>query len=216
MRAELRVEVGGERAFIAGGEIGFDVANFAHAGNDGGNVRIIKNEAERYFGQRGIGRNERFQGVGAFDAVFQIFRDEVGVAPIAFGPRGIEGERAGERAFIEWDAGDDADVVLAACGKEFVFGILVKDVVDDLHGVNETGFYGADPVFRFPAILADANGSDFSGRAEFFDGGLRAGIIEPSIHPRVVLNEVERFEAEIFEALIDVLEDILRRVAIIE
>ena len=38
MRAELRVEVCWKRAFIAGGEIGFDMADFAHAGNDGGDV----------------------------------------------------------------------------------------------------------------------------------------------------------------------------------
>ena len=38
MRTEFCMEVGGKRAFIAGGEIGFDVADFAHAGNDGGDV----------------------------------------------------------------------------------------------------------------------------------------------------------------------------------
>lgn len=49
MRAEQCVMRGVERSLVARGEIGFDVSDFAHAGNDGVDVRIVKNEAQGHF-----------------------------------------------------------------------------------------------------------------------------------------------------------------------
>lgn len=59
MGAEFCMEVGGERAFVAGGEIGFDVPDFAHAGNDGADVRIVQDEAQRQFRKRRSAGDER-------------------------------------------------------------------------------------------------------------------------------------------------------------
>jgi hypothetical protein len=36
----------GQWAFVAGGEVGFDVAEFAHAGNGGADVGIVEDKAQ--------------------------------------------------------------------------------------------------------------------------------------------------------------------------
>src|SRR4029077_5308607 len=149
-------------------------------------------------------------------AGLEIFRDEVGVAPIAFGPGAIERESSGERAFIEGNAGDDGDIFFAARGEKFVFGILVEDVVDDLDGVDEAGAHGANAVPRLPAIEADAEGADFSAAAKIFDGAGQARIAEPLVFPGVKLNEIETFDTNIRKTLFDVLDDVVGREAIVE
>jgi len=85
-----------------------------------------------------------------------------------------------------------------------------------LHGVNQARANGANAIFRLPAILADANGTNFSGAAKRFDGSLRARVVEPGVFPRVILNDVESFAVEIFEAFVDVFENVLGRVTIVE
>ena len=50
MFAQFGVEGGGQGAFGAGGDIGFDVTDFAHAGDDGGDVFVVEDEAEGHFG----------------------------------------------------------------------------------------------------------------------------------------------------------------------
>src|SRR5207245_8458616 len=123
---------------------------------------------------------------------FEILRDEVSAAPITLRPRAVERERTCERAFVKGHTGDDSDVFLAARGKKFVLGILVKDVVDDLDGVDEPGAHGADAVRGFPAVEAETNGADLSAAAQFFDGGQDPLITEPGVFPGVQLNEIGR------------------------
>src|SRR5256885_2525010 len=214
--AELCVEVGGKGAFVTGGKIRFDVSNFAHAGNDRADVRVIQNEAESHFRHRGTGRHKRFERIGVFDTGLEIFRNEISAAPIALGPFGIERERSGERTFMEWNARDDGNIFFAASGEEFVFRILVEDVVDDLNGVNQARANCANAIFRLPAVLADADSANFSGAAKHFDGPLRAWVVEPAVFPRVILNEVESFAAETFEAFVDVFQHVFGRVAVVE
>src|SRR6267142_6581422 len=198
MFAELRVEWRGEGAFVAGSEIGFDVAEFAHAGNDGADVGIVEDEAQGLFGHGHSGRDERFESVGTGNAGFKIFGNEISAAPIARGPFAIERERAGEGAFVEGNAGDDGDVFFAASGEKFVFGILVENIVDDLDGVHEAGAHGANAVGGFPAIEAEAESANFPAAAKFFRGARDTFVLEPAVFPSVQLDEVERLDADIF------------------
>ena len=46
----MGVEGGREWAFGAGGDVGFYVFELAHAGDDGGNVFVVEDEAEGHFG----------------------------------------------------------------------------------------------------------------------------------------------------------------------
>src|SRR6266481_3833172 len=216
MGAELFVEGGGEGAIRTGGDIGFDVAAFAHAGNDGADVGIAEDEAQCHL-RHGVARgNERPQRFGAGHAALQILRDKIRVAPIAFWPRAVNGQRTGECAFIEWNAGYHGDVFRAADGEERVFGILVKNVVDDLDGIGDAFKHGANAVVRLPAIDADADSFRFPGRSQLFHGARQAFVSEPAVFPSVKLDEVELFDAEIGEAFVDVRFDVVGRIAIVE
>src|SRR2546427_891358 len=53
--AQLGMERRGQRAFLTGGEIDFDVFALTHAGNDRADVAIIQDEAQGHFGH---GRSE--------------------------------------------------------------------------------------------------------------------------------------------------------------
>src|SRR5438876_10504333 len=79
--AELCVEVGRERAFVAGGKIGFYVSYFAHAGNDGADAGIVEDETQREFGERRASWHERRQFFRAIDSCLEIFGIEIAVAP---------------------------------------------------------------------------------------------------------------------------------------
>ena len=216
MGAELFVEGSGEGALVAGGDVGFDVAAFAHAGNDGADVGIVEDEAQGHLGHGVVGGNERAEGFGVGDAVLQIFRDEISVAPIALRPSAVDSQSAGEGAFIEGHAGDHGGVFHAANGEKPVFGILVEDVVDNLDGVGYAFEDGANAVARFPTIDADADGFGFAAGAQLFHGARKAFVGEPAVFPSVKLDEVEFFDAEIGEALVDVLFDVVGRIAIVE
>ena len=165
MFAEFAVKMRGKRALVAGGDIGFDVLDFAHAGDDGGNVLMIQDEAKRHFGHGAAGGNERLEGVGVFDAGAKIFRDKISAAPIVGGPDRLQSERSSERTFVKGNAGDDAYIMRAARGEKFVFGILVKDVVNDLDSVDEAGLYGTNAVPGLPTVHADADVLNLSAGA---------------------------------------------------
>src|SRR5207253_6913791 len=141
---------------------------------------------------------------------------KISVAPIAFWPLAVHGQHAGKRAFIEWNAGNDGDIFHAANGEKRVFWILVENVIDDLDGVGDAFEHGANAVARLPAIDADADGLGFAGRAQFFHRARKAFVVEPAVLPSVKLDEVEFFDAEIGETFVDVLLDVLGRIAIVE
>src|SRR3990172_10605086 len=50
VRAELLDELRVEAAFVAGGDIRFDVLRFPHSGNNGAHVRVRENETQSHFG----------------------------------------------------------------------------------------------------------------------------------------------------------------------
>ena len=210
------MEGGGQGAFGAGSDIGFDVTDFAHAGDDGGDVFVVEDEAEGHFGHGHAVLEKRLERFGVGHAGLEIFRDEIGVAPVAFWPGAFERKSSGERAFVERDAGDDGDIFFSARGEKFVFGILVEDVVDDLDCIDEAGAHGANAVTRLPAIETDADGAYFAAAAEIFDGARKARVVEPFVFPSVKLNEVDDIGADVGETFFDVLDDVIGREAIVE
>src|SRR5262249_52303398 len=128
----------------------------------------------------------------------------------------IDGEGTGERSFVERDAGDDGGIFLAAGGGEFVFGVLFEDVVDDLDGVDKAGGNGACAVGGLPTIEAETESADPAAAAKFFGSALDLPILHPGVVPGVKLDEVERLDANIFKALVNILEDVVRRIRVIE
>src|SRR5271168_2159481 len=95
---ESGVERGGEGAAGAGGQVGFDVGEFAHAGDGGGHAGMVEDEAESHVRHGHARRNEGLEGFRAGHALFEIFGDEISVAPVALRPFAVYGERASESA----------------------------------------------------------------------------------------------------------------------
>ena len=125
-------QIGIERTGVAGGEIGFHVFEAAHAGNDRTHRRFGENEAQRHLRHRHAAGNQRSQRFGAVDAGVQIFRNKIGVAPVAFRPVTFFCQRAGQRAFVKRHARDDGDVMLAARRKKLVLRILIENIAYNL------------------------------------------------------------------------------------
>ena len=71
---------------VAGGEVGLDIARFAHTGDGGGYVLIGKDEAESKFGKSEAIAEEQFESVYALQGIAEIFVGEIVIAPIAGGP----------------------------------------------------------------------------------------------------------------------------------
>src|SRR4029077_15433219 len=114
-------------------------------------------------------------------------------------------------AFIEGDTGDDGDVIFSASGKQFVFRILVEDVVDDLNGIEQACPDSFHAVCRLPAIDADSEGTNFATGQQFFQRRSQARVVEPSVFPGVKLNQVQRVDANVGQAFVDVFNDVFRR-----
>ena len=83
--------------------------------------------------------HKRFRMVSVFDARLQVFRYKIAVAPVAFRPVAVFGQRPSQAAFIERYSGNYPYIVLAAEWKKFVFRVLVEDIVDDLDRINVAG-----------------------------------------------------------------------------
>ena len=102
-----------ERRRVAGREVGLDVRRRRMPGIVVDTAGVVQDEAQREVGQRAAGRHERLRARRRAPASRRGSRREVEVAPVALRPRRVGGQRAGEAAFVERDAGDDGDAQLA-------------------------------------------------------------------------------------------------------
>src|ERR1700674_783905 len=188
----------------------------AHAGNDGADIFVVEDETQRHFRHGQAVAKERLERIGVRDAGLQIFRDEIGIAPVSLRPFAIQRECAGKRAFIERDARDYRDVLFAARGKELVLRILIENVVNHLNGVRDALAHGTNAIPGVPAVHADADSANFAAFAKFFNGARETRIVEPTVLPGMKLDEVERFDADILQALAQVFLDVIRRIGFVE
>ena len=101
-------------------------------------------------------------------------------------------------------------------GKQLVLGVLIEDVVDDLHRVDEPAVERAQHVGRLPAIDADAERADQAFVLERAQRPLPAIVGRPVVVPDVELLEVERRDADVLEALLGVLADVVGREDVVE
>ena len=90
------MEHGGKRSFGAGSEIGLDVARFAHAGDGGGDIFAVEDEAQGHFGHVHAISEKRFERIGMSHAALEILRNEISVAPVALRPGAAKRQGAGE------------------------------------------------------------------------------------------------------------------------
>ncbi len=112
----------------------------AHAGDHGRNRRMTQTEAQGELGQL-VQRDGGIFGqpLQAIPNLLLAVAAKILMAEVALGKGRVRTDFAGQASFVEGHAGENADVVLLAVGKKFVVRRLVKDIVDDLDGVNEAG-----------------------------------------------------------------------------
>ena len=125
---------------------------------------------------------------------------EVVVAEVALGELRARPDPAGERALVERDAHDHADVVALAGGQQLVLGRLVEDVVDHLHGVHDAGLDQLDRVRRLVVVDRDAEEADLALVLERLDRLEPAPAPDPLVAPDVELLDVEDVHAEVATA----------------
>ena len=196
----------GEDGGVEGAEIGdahaaFDGFDAAHAGDDGGDGGVGDAEAEGDFGERaGDGGEIGAEGGDALDDLLLAVAAEIFGAEFGGIEDGVFGDGSGEAAFIEGDAGEDADVEIAAEGEEVFLRALIEDVIDDLHGVDEAGADDAQGGIGLMIVDGDTDSADFPGCFQIFKGAAPFVAIEPIGIPDVQLLEVDGFEAEVAEA----------------
>src|SRR5918993_1572292 len=136
---------------------------------------------------------------------------EIDVAPVTFRPLCVVRKCTGQAALIERHARDDRDVELAAGRKQFILRILIEDVVDDLHGIDETGPHRLDDVRRLPAIHADAERGDQLLPLQLFGRAFPAFVIDPRVVPHVQLLKIKSACSEIRKTLLSHLDDVFGR-----
>src|SRR5205823_14167439 len=107
---------------------------------------------------------------------------------------------------------DALPIYLFARREQFIFGILIEDVVDDLHRVDLSAFHCAYAVPWFPAIQTNANRVDEFLTAQVVDAIEPTIVAEPLIIPRVKLNEIETLQIGVAQAAMNIIFDVIRGV----
>ncbi len=129
-------------------------------------------------------------------------------APVIVRKRCLFRHVADQAAFIERHTRDHTDIQFFADREELVFGILVEDVVDHLHSVDESGAQRLDAILRLPPVNAQAEGVDQFLAFEFVDGIEEFRVARPVIVPDMKLQDIDGVLLQGFSDLLRVLEDV--------
>src|SRR5205807_5192470 len=146
------------------------------------------------------------------DTGVQVLFEEISVAPVAFGPAALFRQRSCQSSFVERHTRDDRDVHLCARREQFIFRILIEDVVDDLDRVDLSAFHSAYAVPWFPAIQTNANRVDEFLTAQVVDAIEPTIVAQPLIIPRVKLNEIETLQIGVAQAAMNIIFDVIQGV----
>lgn len=134
---------------------------------------------------------------------------EIGFAKFSRLEHGLGSYGSGETALIERNTRQDSNFHLLAERKEVGFGTLVKDVVDDLNGLDKARFHGLESGIRVVFTYGDTHKADFAARAEIFDSSTPFVGIGPGVGPDVELLEVDLLDAEIAQTLVGGFDDVV-------
>ncbi len=141
---------------------------------------------------------------------------EVQVPEVSLGPAGVGCQGAREAALVEGYPGDDGDVPRLAGGKQLVFRVLVEGVVDHLNGIDEAGVERAEDVLRLEAVHANPDGAHEFLLLQRGNCPLPAVVVCPCVAPDVQLLEVEGVHADVLEALLRVLADVVGWIDVVQ
>src|SRR6185312_6657131 len=111
---------------------------------------------------------------------------------------------------------DHGRLHLLANGKQFVFGILIEDVVDHLYRVDLPGLDCKDSVPGLPAIQTNTNRIDETLAAKIVEFVEPAIVSQPAVVPGVKLHQVKTLEPRAFQTAMYKLLDVIERIIIPE
>src|SRR6266404_2012480 len=217
MLREFSQQIVREPPNITGRDIGIDVRELAHAGDNRAHHRVAENEAQSHLRHADADfRRNRLESFGALNTWNQVFRDEVDVAPVAFRPLALFGESAGQRAFVERHSGDHRRVHLDAGREKIILRILIEDVVDHLHRINQAALHCAHAIPGLPPIDADADCFNYSSTAKLVHLFRPAIVFGPGILPHMELDQIETIQAGVLQAAMDILVYVFRRKTVVK
>src|SRR5918993_1876 len=199
-----------ESLTVADSHVALDVADGAHARDDGRDGRMAQDVAECYLGYLVLARPE----LGDDDphAVVDLlltFAAEVVIAEVAFFEGGIGGDPTRQGALVEGYPDYDADIVFLGGWKEPVLRALVEDVVDHLHRIYRTGLDEPHRVGCLVVVYGDAESADLTFSLEVLDRLEPIALTDPVILPDVELLHVDGVQPEVGEALLSTLPDVI-------
>ena len=94
---------------------------------------------------------------------------------------------SGKAAFIKGNASNYADAIVAAVGKKTVLGRLIKDVVNDLHDINEPGCKRLQGICGLMIVDGKTNCAYFAGSPHFLNGLEPLVVVRPFVVPDMEL-----------------------------
>src|SRR5215212_4158074 len=200
----------GESLAVADRHVALDVADGAHAWDDGRDCRMAQDVAERYLGYLILARPELGDD-GQHAVVDLLFApvSEVVVAEISLFEGGIGCDPARKGALVEGYPDYDADVVLLAGWQETVLRTLVEDVVDHLHRINRAGLDEPHGVRRLVVVYGDAESADLAFPLQVLDRLEPIPITDPVVLPDMELLHFDGLQSEVGEALLGTLPDVI-------
>src|SRR5215204_5074618 len=199
-----------ESLTVADSHVALDVADGAHAWDDGRDSRMAQDVAECYLGYLILARPELGDD-GQHAVVDLLFApvSEVVVAEISLFEGGIGGDSARQGALVEGYPDYDADVVFLAGWQETVLRTLVEDVVDHLHRIYDARLDEPHRVRRLMVVYGDAESADLTLPLQVLDGLQPVSLIDPVVLPDVELLHVDGLQSEVGEALLRAIPDVI-------
>src|SRR5436309_7164124 len=119
-----------------------------------------------------------------------------------------------ERAFIKGHAGDDGDIHLPTRGKQFIFRILIEDVVNDLYRIYQSAANCFHSVPGFPTINTDTHGAEQTLSTKLVHFLHPTIVFNPTVFPDMKLHQVETFQSGVLDTLMHLPFDVVGRESI--
>src|SRR5215203_3375150 len=187
-----------ESLAVADGHVALDVADGAHAWDDGRDSRMAQNVAERYLGYL-IFAGPELGDDGPHAVVDLLFAPaaEVVIAEISLLESGIWCDPARQGTFVEGYPDYDADTVLLAGGEELILRTLVEDVVDHLDRIYHAGLDEPHRVRRLVVVYGDAESADLAFALQVLDRLEPVSMPDPVVLPDVELLHIDGVQPEV-------------------
>ena len=119
--------------------------------------------------------------------------------------------RAGQAAFIQRNARQNSHPHTLAEWKQILLRRLIEDVVNNLDGIEQTGFHGFERRIRIVLRNRDAEIADLPASAQIFHRAAPLFRTRPGIRPHVKLLQINLLDAQITQTVLRRANDVVTR-----